>query len=205
MIDAPLKCIEEKFKVEIRAIQDDMAMMGDPEQIFGPGNALESLLELLAKVNFSPNRVKFQCIGTTDGALDNAPDWLIFDEETGMRRGGIELRNLETGEVVLNQEASLSEKVYGAQVCRTPIGSVFRVFVAGRQGGRNMQQYLQNYKSSFISFRSGCSFGNLPTTPLYPWPTSYPPQTDRRRPHSSERRSMWLYATRTRPCQVWTS
>ena len=62
-----------------------MAMMGGPEPIFGPGVALESLLELLVKVNFSPNRVKFQCIGTTDGTLDNAPDWLISDEETGNR------------------------------------------------------------------------------------------------------------------------
>jgi hypothetical protein len=29
--DAPLKGIEAKFKVEIHAIQNDMAMMGDPE------------------------------------------------------------------------------------------------------------------------------------------------------------------------------
>jgi hypothetical protein len=100
-----------------------MTMMGDVEQIFGPVKALESLLELLAKVNLSPNRVKFQCIGTTDDALDNASDWLIFDEETGNRRGGIDLRNLETGEVVLNEETDLSEKVYGAQVCGKPIGS----------------------------------------------------------------------------------
>jgi hypothetical protein len=69
-----------EIQVEIRAIQDDMTMMGDPEQIFGPGKALESLLELLAKVNLSPSRAKFQCIGTTDDALGNAPDWLIFDE-----------------------------------------------------------------------------------------------------------------------------
>jgi hypothetical protein len=55
-IDAPLKGIKAKYKVGIRAIQDDMTMMGDPEQIFGPGKALESLLELLAKVNLSPNR-----------------------------------------------------------------------------------------------------------------------------------------------------
>jgi hypothetical protein len=82
-------------------------MMGDPEQIFGPGEALESLLELLAKLNLSSNRVKFQCTGSTDGALDNAPDWLIFDEETGERSGGIELRNPETGEVVLNEETRL--------------------------------------------------------------------------------------------------
>jgi hypothetical protein len=121
-IDAPLKGIEEKFNVKIRAIQNDMTMMGDPEQIFGPGKALESLLELLAKVNLSPNRVKFQCIGTTDDALDNVPDWLIFDEETGERRGGIDLQNSETGEVVLNERTGLSEKIYGAQVCGTPIG-----------------------------------------------------------------------------------
>jgi hypothetical protein len=122
-IDASLKGIEAKFKVEIRAIQNDMTLMGDPEQIFGPGEALESLLQLLAKLNLSPNRAKFQCTSTTDGAIDNAPDWLIFDEETGERRGGIEMRNPETGEVVLNEETGLSEKVYGAQVCGTPIGS----------------------------------------------------------------------------------
>jgi hypothetical protein len=79
-IDAPLKGIEAKFKVEIRAIQDDMTMIGEPEQIFSPGCALESLIELLAKVSLSPNRAKFQCTGTTDCALDNAPGWLIFDE-----------------------------------------------------------------------------------------------------------------------------
>jgi hypothetical protein len=45
-INAPPKGIEDKFKVEIRALQDDMTMMGDPEQIFGPGRALESLLKL---------------------------------------------------------------------------------------------------------------------------------------------------------------
>jgi hypothetical protein len=143
-IDAPLKGIEAKFKVEIRAILDDMVVMGDPEQIFGPGRALESLLKLLAKVNLSPNSAKFQCTGTTDGALDNAPDWLIFDEETGERRGGIDLRNPETGEVVLNEETGLSEKVYGAQVCGAPIGS--------DAFGRS---WLRNYKRAFISFRSG--------------------------------------------------
>ena len=72
---------------------------------------MESLLELSAKVNLSPNRVKFQCIGTTNGALDNAPGWLIFDEETGERRGGIDLRNPETGEAVQNEETGLFEKV----------------------------------------------------------------------------------------------
>jgi hypothetical protein len=55
-IDAPLKGIEAKFKVEIRAIQDDITMMSDPEQIFGPGKAMKSLLELLVKVNLSSSR-----------------------------------------------------------------------------------------------------------------------------------------------------
>jgi hypothetical protein len=84
---------------------------------------LESLLELLDKVNLSSNRAKFQCIDTTDDALDNAPDWLIFDEETGERRGGIDLWNPGTGEVVLNEKTGLSEKVYGAKVFRAPIDS----------------------------------------------------------------------------------
>ena len=33
------------------------------------------------------------------------------------------MRNPETGEIVLNEETGLSEKVYGAQVCEAPIGS----------------------------------------------------------------------------------
>jgi hypothetical protein len=58
-IDAALKGIESKFGVEIRAIQDDMTIMGDPDTIFGPGMALESLLELLDKVGLKPNKSKF--------------------------------------------------------------------------------------------------------------------------------------------------
>jgi hypothetical protein len=57
-VDAPLKGIEAKFKVKIRAIQDAMMMMGDPEPIFGPSKAVESLLELLAKANLPHNRAK---------------------------------------------------------------------------------------------------------------------------------------------------
>jgi hypothetical protein len=110
-IDAPLKGIEAKFKVEIRAIQDDITMMSDPEQIFGPGKAMKSLLELLVKVNLSSSRAKFQCTGTADGALESAPGWLIFGGETGERRGGIDLRNPETGEAVQNEETGLFEKV----------------------------------------------------------------------------------------------
>ena len=90
--------------MEIGVIQDDMAMIGDPEQVFCPGMALESLHELLTTVNLSANRVKFQCIGATDDTLMNAPGWLIFDEKTGECRGGINLRTSEMGEVVLDKK-----------------------------------------------------------------------------------------------------
>jgi hypothetical protein len=141
------------FKVEIRAIQDDMAMMGGPKQIFGPGKALESLLELLAKVSFSPNRAKFKCIGTTDGALGNAPDCLIFDEETGEHREGIDLWNPETGEVVLNEETGLSEKVYGAQVRGAPI--VSDAFERSRLAAKADEICSSIYKTTQVfSFRS---------------------------------------------------
>jgi hypothetical protein len=55
--------------------------------------------------------------------ISYGPKWTITDEETGERRGGIDLRNPETGEVVLNEETGLSENVYGAHTCGTPIGS----------------------------------------------------------------------------------
>jgi hypothetical protein len=38
--------IEAKFGVKIRAIQDNMTIIGDPGKVFGPNGALESLLAL---------------------------------------------------------------------------------------------------------------------------------------------------------------
>jgi hypothetical protein len=76
-IDSALKGIEAKFGVEIRgAIQDDMTIIGDADKVFGPNGALESLLALLEKAGLKPNRSKFQCLGSADGALKDAPEWL---------------------------------------------------------------------------------------------------------------------------------
>jgi len=57
------------------------------------------------------------------GPFGSRCERLVFDEETGERRGGIDLRSPETGKVVLNEGTGLSEEVYGAQVCGAPIGS----------------------------------------------------------------------------------
>ena len=89
-INMAMKGIESQFKVEIRAIQDDMTLVGDPDRIFGEGKALKALLELLRKVGLEPNKAKFQCLGTTADALDNKPDWL--------KRFEIDLRDPVTGE-----------------------------------------------------------------------------------------------------------
>ena len=94
-INMAMKGTEAKFDVEIRAMQDDVALVGDPDQIFSEGKALEVLLELLQKVGLEPNKIKFQCPGTTADALDNKPNWLKKKE--------IDLRDPVTGEVVVDE------------------------------------------------------------------------------------------------------
>ena len=54
MINSALKGIEALVSTEILAIRDDMTLMGDPVDIFGPGKAMESSLALLAKADLEP-------------------------------------------------------------------------------------------------------------------------------------------------------
>jgi hypothetical protein len=70
----------------------------------------------------------------------------------GERRGGIDLRNPETSEVVLNVETGLCTKVYGAQVCGALIGSdaFERSWLAAKEG----KIFSSNYKTTkVLSFR----------------------------------------------------
>ena len=63
VIDEAMKSTEEKFGITIRAIQDDMTLLGDAKVIFGTnGNngALEFLLSALEEVGLEPNRSKFK-------------------------------------------------------------------------------------------------------------------------------------------------
>ena len=59
----------------MRAIQDDITMVGPPHIIFGTDGALEALLDGLAEVGLEPQRTKFQALGTTEEALADKPEW----------------------------------------------------------------------------------------------------------------------------------
>ena len=54
VINDALKSTERDHDVEVRAQQDDISIFGDPAEIFGPGKALETILEKLGKVGLEP-------------------------------------------------------------------------------------------------------------------------------------------------------
>ena len=56
MINDALKSTERDHDVEVRAQQDDISIFGAPAEIFGPGKALETILEKLGKVGLEPNK-----------------------------------------------------------------------------------------------------------------------------------------------------
>jgi hypothetical protein len=69
----------------------------------------------LRKAGLKPNGSKFQCPGTTDGALKDAPEW--------PKPKAIDMRDQESGDVVLDGLTGLPKKVYGIVVCGAPISS----------------------------------------------------------------------------------
>lgn len=73
VINDALKSTETDHGVEARAQQDDISLFGDPKDIFGPGKALETLLEKLSEVGLEPNKKKFQVYGTTADACADRP------------------------------------------------------------------------------------------------------------------------------------
>lgn len=78
-IDSALKDTEAKYPgVEVKAIQDDIDLSGDPAVILGPDGALQYLLTALAACDLKPNHSKFQAITTDREAWTAAgpPSWL---------------------------------------------------------------------------------------------------------------------------------
>ena len=80
VIDAAIKATELKFGITIRAIQDDMALLGDAAVIFGENGALDFLLAELAEVGLEPNRGKFNVVAVFDDAIPLIPDWPKTDK-----------------------------------------------------------------------------------------------------------------------------
>ncbi len=93
-IDKALKNTEASCPgVEVKAIQDDISLWGDPEQIFGEGNALDILLQGLRAVGLEENEKKFQAYGTTETARSMIPNGLtqpkMVNKDTGEEHFGV--------------------------------------------------------------------------------------------------------------------
>ena len=79
LINRILKEAEAKFDgVEVKAIQDDIDLIGPPNLILGDAGALAWIFEELGKVDLQPNLGKFQAFTTTPDAYHEAgpPAWL---------------------------------------------------------------------------------------------------------------------------------
>ena len=84
--DPALKAVQAKFpNVDIKAIQDDITIFGDPEDIFDETDdegkvtklgALSLLIQELKARGLDCNRIKFACAGTTPDACARKPSWL---------------------------------------------------------------------------------------------------------------------------------
>ena len=141
VIDAAIKATELKFGITIRAIQDDMTLLGDAADIFGVNGALEFLLAELAKVGLEPNRGKFNVVAVSDDAIPFIPDWLKTDKNRAffevedpssdsggtIRAYGMELLGAPIGEVLYENEwlAAAATKISGnIHKITTAIGSL---------------------------------------------------------------------------------
>ena len=84
--DPALKAVQAKFpNVDIKAIQDDITIFGDPEDIFDEIDdrgevtklgALSLLIQELKARGLDCNKIKFACAGTTPDACARKPSWL---------------------------------------------------------------------------------------------------------------------------------
>ena len=75
--DPVIEFIESKFEgANVRAIQDNVTIVGPPLIAFSTDGALEALTDGQAEVGPEPQRKKFEALGTTEEALADKPDWL---------------------------------------------------------------------------------------------------------------------------------
>jgi len=127
VIDEAMKSTEEEFGIIIRAIQDDMTLLGDAKVIFGTNGdngALEFLLSALEEVGLVPNRSKFKIFAVDDDeeTLGFIPDWLRtpdtrpqVETEGGGVAYGMELLGAPIGHVCFENEwlAKAATKIIG--------------------------------------------------------------------------------------------
>ena len=75
--DLALKATEAAYPgVEVRAIQDDIILIGDPLHVWGDDSALAFILSHLKDRGLTPNQDKFQALGSTPEACTDKLEWL---------------------------------------------------------------------------------------------------------------------------------
>ena len=111
-LDPVLKSVEALFpEVEVKAIQDDMTLMGPPEVIWDRTDddgvvhkgALSALLGGLKARGLTAYSDKFACLGTTPDACLGKPDWLKAPTSFIDRNGNV-------------------TEARGIDICNNPIG-----------------------------------------------------------------------------------
>ena len=102
-IDRALKDIEAHFPgVKVKAIHDDITLIGPPEMIFGEDKSMMFLEKRLKLKGLTVNRGKCAVLGTTPDACKDKPDWLT--EPT----------------TIMDKNGTLFQ-ARGIEVCKTPI------------------------------------------------------------------------------------
>jgi len=106
-LNGPLKKLTANYAardVEVHAIQDDITIVGD--DIVDALAAMDDLLTDLAPLGMLPNLLKFQLYGTSDEAVEGAPDWLqrtSVDLPDGDRAYGVIICGAAVGEAAFEQ------------------------------------------------------------------------------------------------------
>ena len=131
-----LKAVEDQFAVTVKAIHDDIALLGDPGVIFGTNGDDGALGFLIGKLEgdcgLTINRGKCAVVGTTPDACALRPTWL--SEPTSFKNDDGTL--VETG-------------ARGIVICQNPIGEA------------NFVQTFLNHKFSSICSVINSSFQTL--------------------------------------------
>jgi len=106
-IDSTLKETETLYPgIEVRAIQDDITIFGDPLLIFGEGKALSFITDsLLANAGCTPKLEKFKVLGTLPHSCDNKPAYV---KQPSVQH--------------LDPHSGVITSYFGLEVCGTPIG-----------------------------------------------------------------------------------
>ena len=158
--DPALKAVQAKFpNVDLKAIQDDITIFGDPEDLFDETDdegqvtevgALSLLVQELKDRGLECNLTKFACAGTTPDACAKKPSWL--SEPTSIQTAdglliqarGIDIWNNPVGED-LSVETFLANKL--DNICKAIKKSSDSLSASSRHA--NFLAFYHSYQARF--------------------------------------------------------